>query len=330
MMLWVIKVEDWLSLGTLVVNATCILSLLLCFEQTNKASFGERRVAHWQGLVDQSKKREEDFKMYRQNQQAYNDMIQFRTLPLLQMMGVIEQLFITDKLPLEKAEEILRKGNECVESFQQSLLPPQDWLRKPLDKSWKDHEGKALSVLAQMEHVRKDMDKEERFRQLAKTLEEGRQMAVGLEDQGVRARMFIQDTGPVAYRVTGDPLIAGLYQIVPDITNGGKPVYKCDTLGNPLFLFFSVAKREWKIGPDFQTGYKATFKGDGSEIEGVKIWRKGGGMFARWAWKDAPAIKVEKDVGQVPALTAAASTDHVAEASRRSALPAPPASSSHE
>jgi len=203
-MLRLYKVEDRFDLVMLVVHAMCILSMLLCFEpialySAECSEYVEQRIQERRDVVNRCKKRDEDFNIFRKGERAYHDMIEYRILPLMDVMGVVEQIFNTNSFAFEheKAEELLRKGNECVESFHRSLGPPQDWLWKPLGAEWKDKEGKALQKFAKMEHVRNaDEDKRDQIVQLVKTLDEGKKKATALEAARVQAKMFIQGTIP--------------------------------------------------------------------------------------------------------------------------------------
>jgi len=194
LMLWVKKVEDWFSLGMLVINATSILSMLLCFEQINSSSRAERRIREWRGVVAQARERDEEFRQLLQHWNAYQDRMNIMIVPLLQIQAGVEHVLHTNRLARERAaEELMDRAIECVEAMREALRPLQDGLQNRLSQRWMDEMGRALRDFAEMTSVR-SAEGEEQLSLLLQHLEDGLRLAAALQDRS--AQMFVQDVDP--------------------------------------------------------------------------------------------------------------------------------------
>lgn len=293
--LWVYHAEVWVAPSMVVINATCILSMLLCFEQINKAQLAHRRLEVWQNHVDSIRERKERFDAFAESRDAYEDLIGYRAVPVLEVMGAIDHLLVTNDHAVENPIQLLHAANTCVRYLQENLGSPQDMSARRLTGEWKRTVGKEIKALAAdlaaMQLVAPAT--QEQVDQMLQSLHTGAQLALRAAPE------FIEDC-----HVKGDDRIAGLYKLLPNVTNGGKPVYEGLVRGVPMFVFYVDAATEWKVGHSYATDSTALFKGDGADIVDVAVWRS-------WsqsgnAWKDARSVTVVLVASPSAAATPAA------------------------
>lgn len=146
----------WNSFALIIVNESCLISLLACFEQINEIALLERQIDAYKHRNDEVRVRRDEARANWEKVQQLHDLWLFRTLPTLSIMGKIHNHLADEDMTLLQDQKagnagedprpsFLRLANESLECLDKKLGTLDDWRKGgPLDEEWKQSIGRQL------------------------------------------------------------------------------------------------------------------------------------------------------------------------------------------
>lgn len=147
-----------LSFILVFINAICLASMLLCFEQIDEIARIERQTHILQIHSTQVSKRHEDLKKDWEKADQFHELWKYRTLPLLSIMDNVQDYLLEDECnhfdSHDRDLECLTQANSAIASVEQKLGSVEGWLGdQVLSDEWKGTVGKRLLECERMERA---------------------------------------------------------------------------------------------------------------------------------------------------------------------------------
>jgi len=147
-----------LNLLLVVINASCILGLLLCYEQISEIAKADRQIRVLQGHKKQVSSRHEELRGEWAKADQFHELWKYRTLPCLGILAMVQEamLDVDEESPDAQSNRLalLEQANKSIETVEQNFGSVEGWLgEQPARDLWKSTVGKRLMDCEQRDYT---------------------------------------------------------------------------------------------------------------------------------------------------------------------------------
>jgi len=147
-----------LNLFLVVINASCVLGLLVCYEQISEIAKAERQIQVLQGHKEQVRSRHEELRDEWAKADQFHELWKNWTLPFLSILAQVQDLMLDADEDSQDAQgsrlALLEQANKFIETLEQHFGSVEGWLgEQQVRDLWKSTVGKRLIDCEQRDYT---------------------------------------------------------------------------------------------------------------------------------------------------------------------------------